>query len=738
MEGFAYIPGFRPQDPGPLSRFLPPLEDGTIATWLGERVARSSWLLDPFGFSVRLPVEAARAGYRVLVTVNNPITHFLLQLEANPPLQADFQAALAELAASRKGDERLEAHFRALYATRCEQCGHENQAQAFVWRKGADAPFARIYECSECGESGERPAAQEDVDRARRIAAADALHRSRALERVASLEDADRIHAQEAIRHYLPRPLYVLVTILNRMDALDLTADRRRALTALVLAAFDSGNTLWSRGSERPRPKQLVTSDEFRERNVWLMLEEASSLWAGVGAPVPCERWPQTVPETGGICVYEGRLRGLAEEVRKETTITAVVGSIPRPNQAFWTLSALWAGWLWGRAAVDPYRVALRRRRYDWAWNATALHAAAAHLFDLSGLGTPFFALVPESEPAFLASAFTALSAAGFDLKGLAVRTEHDPIQCVWERGERLRREGKKPDVPSIRAVLETTLQERGEPVGYLHLKAAALTTLAESHALREPSQEFDEALRGTHSLIETALKQGPNFIHHSSGEGVEAGLWGLSGSAERDSLTDHAEVIVVNHLQRHPESIFLEIEDQLYQRLRGLSTPSQGIARAVLSSYANRDEATWRLRPEDTASRRRDDLRTMARIVQDTGRRLGYDVQAQDDWLLWQEKGNLVQAFTVIASALVAEIMRKNPYPPQQSILVIPGGRASLIAYKAQRDPDLAERLMEYRLAKYRMWRAVAEIPVLTRETYAEQLASDPVERAQGQMTMF
>ena len=247
MEDFAYIPGFSPRDPGPLSRFLPPLEDGTVATWLGERIPRTSWLLDPFGFSVRLPVEAARAGYRVLVTVNNPITHFLLQLEANPPSQSEFKAALADLATSKKGDERLEAHIRALYATPCERCGHENQAQAFLWRKGADAPYGRVYECSECGDSGERPAAEEDVDRARRIAAADALHRSRALERVASLEDADRVHAQEAIKHYLPRPLYVLVTILNRMDALDLPAERRRALRALVLAGFDAGNTLWSR-----------------------------------------------------------------------------------------------------------------------------------------------------------------------------------------------------------------------------------------------------------------------------------------------------------------------------------------------------------------------------------------------------------------------------------------------------------------------------------------------------------
>ena len=105
---------------------------------------------------------------------------------------------------------------------------------------------------------------------------------------------------------------------------------------------------------------------------------------------------------------------------------------LPRPNQAFWTLSALWSGWLWGREAVEPYKSALRRRRYDWAWNATALYAAFAHLFELLPLATPFFGLLPEAEPSFLTSALTAAGAAGFDLKSLALRTEHDPIQMIW------------------------------------------------------------------------------------------------------------------------------------------------------------------------------------------------------------------------------------------------------------------------------------------------------------------
>jgi hypothetical protein len=94
-------------------------------------------------------------------------------------------------------------------------------------------------------------------------------------------------------------------------------------------------------------------------------------------------------------------LKELAHEVKKEIPIAAVIGSVPRPNQAFWTLSALWAGWLWGKDAVEPYKVALRRRRYDWAWSATALFAIFEHLNGLLADGVPMFGLIPEPEPAF-------------------------------------------------------------------------------------------------------------------------------------------------------------------------------------------------------------------------------------------------------------------------------------------------------------------------------------------------
>src|SRR5215208_149323 len=484
MDHQPYIPGMSPADSGPLSRFTPPLEEGVISRWLPLHAPMGSWLLDPFGFSPRLVLEAARMGYRVLVAVNNPITRFLLEASAKPPSEADFKAALADLAVLKKGDERLSVHLQSLYLTTCEKCGQQIQAEAFLWRKGEDVPYARIYTCPHCGDSGEHAAAHDDIERAKRIASTDSLHRSRAFERVAALDDDDRIYAEEAIQFYLPRPLYFLTTIINRLDRLNLTPDRRRAMNALILIACDAGNTLWDHPSERRRPKQLNVPGQFREHNLWIQLERGISRWTETASSVAIEAWPQKIPESGGICIFEGRLKDLAEEVKKEIPIKAVVGSLPRPNQAFWTLSALWAGWLWGREAVEPYKPALRRRRYDWAWNATALNAAFTHLFGVLDLNTPFFGLLSEPEPSFLTSALTAASAAGFDLQSLALRTVHDPIQLLWTCGEHLKRPPHPADVEEVREAIYTHLAERGEPASYLHVHAAGLTALAKSQAL--------------------------------------------------------------------------------------------------------------------------------------------------------------------------------------------------------------------------------------------------------------
>ena len=760
MDSQPYIPGLKAADPGPLSRFLPPLEEGVISAWLSHLDQPSAWLLDPFGFSPRLVLEAARSGYRVLVTANNPITRFLLEMFANPPAQSEFTAALADLGAVKKGDERLAGHLQSLYLTSCEKCNQQIYAQAFLWRKGDDVPYARVYECSQCGDSGERIAAQDDIERARKIAETDSLHRSRAFEKVIALHDEDRFYAEEAIQYYLPRPLYVLTTIINRLDSLNLSAERKRALTALILIACDAGNTIWAHPAERPRPKQLSTPNQFREHNVWMALERGLSLWAETGSTVACEAWPardgRKIPESGGIVIYEGRLKDLAHVIKKEIPIAAVIGSVPRPNQAFWTLSALWAGWLWGKDAVEPYKIALRRRRYDWAWNATALHSTFDHLNDLLPEGVPFFALLPEPEPAFLTSAFTAASAAEFSLQSVALRTEHDPVQVVWKNKQKQKITGA--DV--LQNALQEYLMARGEPAHYLHVHTAGLIALAEAGALKKPEHEFDEALRNTNILFESALKDKEKFIHYSTGESVNTGMWGLvldtsktpqkttgrattsstppSAQSENiESLSDRVEMAVVTYLQKSKKAIYLEIEDDLYPRFTGLLTPSKGLIYAVLNSYAERESGCWKLRAEDVASARREELNTIYKLIEKIGKKLGYTTHKQDKLLYWEDAqhGKPVRKFNVMASALINRALLTIE---KDTMLVIPGGRAALISYKQERDPSLAARLKNYQVAKFRLLRTISEVPILTRETFEEQITSDPVEKSTSQMMMF
>jgi len=732
MDFQPYIPGMKPADPGPLSRFLPALEEGVISAWLGQLNQPGGWLLDPFGFSPRLVLEAARSGYRVLVTANNPVTRFLLETFANPPAQSEFIAALADLGAVKKGDERLAVHLQSLYLTTCEKCEKQIYAQAFLWRKGADAPYARIYECPHCGDAGEKSAAESDVERAKKIAETDALHRSRAFEKVVSLHDEDRIYAEEAIRHYLPRPLYALTTIINRLDNLSLTPERKRALTALLLIAFDAGNTLWSHPADRPRPKQLNTPNQFREQNVWLSLEHGLSLWLETGSRVVCEAWPRKIPESGGILIYEGKLKDLAQVVKKEIPIAAVIGSVPRPNQAFWTLSALWAGWLWGKDAVEPYKVALRRRRYDWAWNATALHAAFKHLRELLPDGVPFFGMLPEPEPAYLTSVFTAADAAGFSLQSVALRTEHDPAQVVWKNTPPKAKQGGD----LLRPAIQKFLAERGEPASYLHIHAAGLVALTEAGTLRQAGDEFDESLRKINAQFESALKGDGHLVHYASGESVETGTWGVS-LASGESLADRVEVEIVNHLQKNPSVLYLEIEAMLNPLFPGLLTPSKGLIYAVLNSYAEKDGGSWNLRGEDRSAARRAELQSIYALIEQVGKRLGYVTRREDKTLHWEENSLTVRTFQVMASALLKRALQ-NSAPAQLTIFVIPGGRAALAAYKQERDPSLAAQMKKNRLVKYRLLRSLPELPILTRETFEEQIASDPVEKSAGQMMMF
>lgn len=728
FSAHAFLPGDYPAKPEPLGRFLPVIPRGVVQAYLSEsKIKPGAYILDPFGASSQLVMEMARSGYRVLTAVNNPITRFMMEMAADPPTRADLQAALSELASSRKGDERLETHLQSLYLTTCPHCQQNIPAQAFIWERKEKFPSSRILQCPQCGNGGEFETTHDDHQKITQLTHSSALHKARALERVAAIGDPDRSFAEEALEYYLPRAIYGLITIINKLDGLSIPTRQRRDLTALVLTACDETNTLWQHPSERPRPRQLVVPPRFREINIWLALEKGVDTWASDENELPVSNWPNLPNESSGICIFEGPQRELAKHL-DPIPVAAVISVVPRPNQAFWSLSALWAGWLWGREAVAPFKSVLRRQRYDWNWHAAALYAALKNLFPHLSLKAPFFALLPEPEPSFLTAALLAAGASGFNLSAIALRSSDDPVQIHWQRSAFSYHESNPIEIPGIKEALRRYLEKRGEPVTYLHLHTASLAYLAANRCLIWKV----DALAKINAPIQQALESGSFIRYAGTKNSLETGLWGLNHQSNNmPPLPDMVEMALVRHLSRNPGVTQNQIEASINQDFPGLYTPQIGLINNVLASYASQDGPGWTLRTEESPQIRKIDLKAIRSLLETLGRQLGYQVSSNDDKnqpLLWLENGSVFFSYYVIASAVIGEILMEEPPPKGSCCIVLPGGRAGLLSFKLERDPALKLASQKWQYLKFRQIRLLADDETLTRQDWKEKMGTDPI----------
>jgi hypothetical protein len=828
-----YLPGIYPPAVEPLGRFLPPIPDGAAAAWFTSRLPVGSWVLDPFGTSPRLVVEIARLGYRVLVAANNPVIRFLLELAAKPPPKQELQTSLAELASAYRGNERIEPHLRSLYQTECAHCGASIMAEAFLWEHAeggkttTSAPYARIYTCPVCRDSGEHPCNPADIARAAQFSA-NSLHHARALERVVPRNDPDRPYAEQAINVYLPRAVYALFTLINKLDGLDISPERRRHLAALLLHSCDQANTMWKYPVERERRYQLVIPPHFREQNIWLAMEQGLDLWSAEGnpgksQPIPLYTWPALHPTDqdtaeSGIWIFEGRVKSLAESL-SGLKVKAVCTALPRPNQAFWTLSALWAGWLWGPEAVGPFRSVLRRQRYDWGWHTTALVDSLSNLGNVLEPETPFLGLMGEFEPNYLAAALVAADLTGFEIQNLAIRPEIGQAQITWSR-ERGFHSSIKPNLEKI-AIQEATryLEDRSEPASFAHAFSASLLGAVKARYFhipnrnpklddeqattdRDPNDDYTQAVNtckdvltyrsgflryGPLSKSRSDLNQSllveadptipreerePGLISLTNeerafssdkdkhpGEFTETGLVWLrdASRATPPPLADRIELALVNYLIKHPGCSTLELDQAMCTIFPGLFTPDSDFIQICLDSYAKQESPPidgLSLRAQDSPLARRKDLDEAQTLIARLGNRFDFVTQARQpsnthelpgnrDVYCWVDRFEQPQYWLFpIASAMIGEIILQNQMSPGKGLIIMPGGRANLVAYKLRRDPRLS-RLCDasqggWRFLKFRHLRWLEANPLLNCDNLDEQFALDPLTYSTPQLRLL
>jgi len=240
-------------------------------------------------------------------------------------------------------------------------------------------------------------------------------------------------------------------------------------------------------------------------------------------------------------------------------------------------------------------------------------------------LDTPVFALLSEAEPAFLLAALVAAENAGFELAGLALRSEQALVQLEWKPAELppAPRENMLSDEP-IRQTLRAYLRRRNEPAPYLSLFASSATTFIKDGFLRdepvpdtpESSQSSQSGLAALHAAIQKIFLD-RSFMTRFGGslQAPERALWWLAEPAQdRLTLSDEIEMEIVRNLQHAPGSTFTDIDIALCHKFPGLLTPSLDLIQVCLESYGQpqpENSAAWFLNLADIPSTRRSDMQT-------------------------------------------------------------------------------------------------------------------------------
>ena len=737
----SFPPGRTPEWPGPLQRFLPPLEEGVVTNALAELGAVGDLVFDPFGASPRLVREAAAAGRRVLVAANNPVTRFVLEHTLSPFKLSELQSALAHIASAAKDGSRMEPFLLDLYRTNCSRCGEVLAADMFIWEKEAHTPVLKVYACAECGNAVQEVVSQADQDLALSFEGR-GLHYALALQRVVPAQDPDRLHAEAALAIYPGRALYGLTTLLNKLDQLSLPDPQRSAAQALMLSAFDSSNALWDHPEGRERPLQLSPSTQYREMNVWRAMERGVAEWVVAGPVIECSSWDQgELPEAGTVALFAGPVRELASQL-PAGSVQQVVTVLPRPNQAYWTLSALWAAWLWGRKVAAPIMAALRRRKYGWAWHATALRAGLNHVRPVMEGGGPVMAFMPEAEPGFVVASLAGFDKAGFAITGRALRHDTNQAMFKWTAASMVTLPVEEQLVAQrIKAATTELLRQRAEPTPYALLHAAVVSDLAQRRLLSASWQRVGSpplSLVGTE--LATVLEDGEVFIRLDQRTEVETGIfWLKEPRGVQAPLADRVEALVLERLRQGGQVSELEIEKHVGLALPGLLTPDRSLMMASLQSYAEALEGQdeWRLREDETEESRSQDCARIKEQLVDLGKRLGYSVRG-DDPIEWRElKKKIAYRFHVQETAAMQMILEEESEPA--ITLVLPGGRGALVAEKSRRDARIRLWIEAGNsIVKFRHIRRLVDDAKLQRETFAERLALDPVELQDPQLHLL
>ena len=759
----------------PLARYLPPYYPNSITQFIKNNpLPKNSSnspaiILDPFGSSPLAIVELAQHGIPVLVCCNNPINRLLIELFSQPPSTEELISLISEIAAIKKGDTRLETYIRSYYQSTCNSCGAEVEVETYVWgKKNNDLNYhlqQKKYHCQECGQNGEFPINDRDIQLLGKMPPFD-IYENEAANKVVSVNDPEWQSVLETVHLHPQRSLYILLTLLNKVDSILITNQDKKRFSALYLGLVDSANGLWPYPARAYRPKQLVPFSQFIEHNLWLEIEKTVEKWEFIPFR---EDFPQVVhypqkPTSNEICIFEGRFVDLMKK-EPDLEFSQIVTTLPRPNQAYWPLSAIWAGWLLGKESVSPYKNVLQRKRYDWGWHCRALKNTFLEIIETNQSTNSVAGFIEENEPNFLAAALIAGDLAGFELSEFAMQSDMRRAQFVWKvpikTFDKPKTNFQKQEIEEllqrrIEQALSAEIDKAHEPIPINNAHAIAMTqsvtvtpsandTLSPKFTLKDIYQT-DQSI----DFPNTFLNLFEKCIDKSN---VLALIPGESKSIEnkyvwKKDFTQNNQISLSDQIEQFVYSLFTEnkklsYEDfltKIFERFCGFSTPNQEFLNICLISYATplQKSEFWELKNGENRLNRQNDLIEMETIIHHLGEKFNLIVKS-NQILQWLNKNEVViSEWKIQTTGNLSEISFVDDRDINRYLLV-PGSRVNIVLNKIHHNPILSEVLQKYwKIVRFRQMRWLIDQPDVDFEHIENWLNYDPIAYENPQLSFW
>ena len=451
---------------------------------------------------------------------------------------------------------------------------------------------------------------------------------------------------------------------------------------SLLHPADDSGQPIFP----RPRPRSLRPAQRYIERNAWLTLE---SLISTLHSPQePILRAPNLDSLLGarqpGVFLLVEASRDLSKRLPPRA-IDLLFARPPLPDPAFWTLSAVWSAWLWGKQDAASMLPLLSQRRANWEWQWRAVASA---------LGSLLPALKDEARIVLTFDAGDAPGESALDGVTLAVAgsgASPTRILCDPFDGYRIHarpaarrpadrdRESLAQDIgESASEAAIKTLRGRGGPTAWPVLRTSILEALANESALSVVARLPEDGPQPPAFLreaIEVALKAESAPVVE-----IESGMWWLVDAGRAgEPLADRVESTVAELLRSKAEWDERELLGEVYRRFPGDQTPERPLVAACIVSYTEEaGRLRVRLRSEDRADERAAEIQSMQAALAQLGAQLGYAAEARAGQIVWKEDSATAYTLVVSSMATMGAMWLHGQMLAGAPVLVIHGSRAT------------------------------------------------------------